>query len=120
MEHLPPTAVRNSGSKPAVVEEAATADETRVNRGWIVVLHNDDHHTFDYVIKVLITVVHHPLREAMRLTMRIHNEGSAVVAGPMSRYEADQIAHKISSFGPDPYSRRPKLNVGLKATVEPG
>lgn len=102
-------------TKPLVVAEPEVT--VAPARGWVVVLHNDDHHTFVYVILVLCRTIHVSAEEAERLAIEVHNAGSAVVAGPMSKYEAAEIATALGSYGPDPWSRAPQKNVGLKATI---
>jgi ATP-dependent Clp protease adapter protein ClpS len=77
--------------------DIATADAHA--RPWEVVVLNDDHNTFDHVIAVLMRVVGLGRTEAMALTLYIHHNGSAVVAGPMSAYEAKEMAKAIQNEG---------------------
>ena len=44
-----------------------------------VVILNDEEHTFDYVIDLLIKLFRHSLTTAQELTWRIHSTGRAVV-----------------------------------------
>jgi ATP-dependent Clp protease adaptor protein ClpS len=44
-----------------------------------LVLHNDDYHTFDYVIDALIEICHHDLSQAEQCTMLIHYKGKCDV-----------------------------------------
>ncbi len=41
-----------------------------------LVLHNDDHHTFDYVIKCLIEICGHNSNQAEQCTYLVHFKGS--------------------------------------------
>jgi ATP-dependent Clp protease adapter protein ClpS len=107
---IPPSPETNNKEKEEVV--------FKPQRGWIVIVFNDNHHTFNYVIDFLCKLVGVSLDEAQKLANQIHTEGRASVAGPMSRYEALLIANKIASYGPDPWSRRPTVNVGIKTAVE--
>ena len=97
---------------------ASVEERVEVDPGWKVIVHNDNHHTYPYVIKVFMTILHISGNDAFELAKLIDSEGSTVVAGPMSNQEALNIAHKISSFGPDPDSMKPEINVGLKTSVE--
>jgi ATP-dependent Clp protease adaptor protein ClpS len=44
-----------------------------------LVLHNDDYHTFDYVIEALIDICEHDLLQAQQCTMLIHYKGKCEV-----------------------------------------
>ena len=44
-----------------------------------LILHNDDYHTFDYVIDALIEICHHDLSQAEQCTMLIHYKGKCDV-----------------------------------------
>lgn len=104
--------------EPQIEVDVEPEEDIRPAKGYVVVLHNDNHHTFVYVIEVLCKVVETTVDQAEALAREIHEKGKAVVAGPMSNYEAKQIANKIASYGPDPWSSKPKTNIGLKVTVE--
>lgn len=45
----------------------------------LLVLHNDDYHTFDYVINALIEICDHDLIQAEQCTMLIHYKGKCDV-----------------------------------------
>lgn len=44
-----------------------------------LILHNDDYHTFDYVIKALIEVCNHNLEQAEQCTLLVHYKGKCDV-----------------------------------------
>ncbi|NPA43896.1 MAG: ATP-dependent Clp protease adaptor ClpS [Chlorobi bacterium] len=44
-----------------------------------LILHNDDYHTFDYVIDALIDVCNHEIEQAVQCTYIVHNKGKADV-----------------------------------------
>jgi len=44
-----------------------------------VILHNDDVHTFQQVIRWIILTVQLPVDDAVRITFKIHSEGAATV-----------------------------------------
>ncbi|MCL1987173.1 MAG: ATP-dependent Clp protease adaptor ClpS [Firmicutes bacterium] len=50
-------------------------------RMFSVVLYNDDVTTVEFVIELIQTVFHRDLYTATEITMQVHNEGKAVVAG---------------------------------------
>ena len=53
--------------------------ETSKNR--FLVLHNDDVHTFDYVIEALIDICEHDTLQAEQCTMIIHFKGKCSIKG---------------------------------------
>lgn len=49
------------------------------DEGCKLVLHNDDYHTFDYVILALKTVCGHSQMQAEQCTLLVHHRGKCVV-----------------------------------------
>ncbi len=45
----------------------------------ILILHNDDYHTFDYVIDALIDICKHQEEQAVQCTYLVHYKGKADV-----------------------------------------
>jgi ATP-dependent Clp protease adaptor protein ClpS len=70
----------------------------------ILVLHNDDYHTFDYVIDALIEICHHDLLQAEQCTLLIHYKGSC-----------DVKKGSLSYLRP---MRRALIKKDLKATID--
>ncbi|MCQ9633734.1 ATP-dependent Clp protease adaptor ClpS [Chryseobacterium sp. WG14] len=58
-------------------EEVLVLDDT--DDVYKLVLHNDDIHTFDYVIDSLIEVCKHTLEQAEQCTMLVHYKGKCTV-----------------------------------------
>lgn len=56
-------------------ESLDTLDDT----GCKLVLHNDDVHTFDYVIKALVDICRHSYDQAEQCTILVHYRGKCVV-----------------------------------------
>jgi ATP-dependent Clp protease adaptor protein ClpS len=44
-----------------------------------LILHNDDYHTFDYVIDALISICEHNVEQAVQCTYLVHYKGKADV-----------------------------------------
>jgi len=53
--------------------------DQKKSRERFLVLHNDDYHTFDYVINALIEICEHDLIQAEQCTMLIHYKGKCDV-----------------------------------------
>jgi ATP-dependent Clp protease adaptor protein ClpS len=47
--------------------------------GKFLILHNDDYHTFEYVIDALITICNHDEEQAVQCTYLVHYKGKADV-----------------------------------------
>lgn len=56
-----------------------TNTETLSDEGCKLVLHNDDYHTFDYVIKALVDICRHSLTQAEQCAILVHCRGKCVV-----------------------------------------
>lgn len=57
---------------------------------YIVIMHNDDFTTMEFVVKVLKTVFFKPEFEATELMLKVHKEGSAIIG----RYTLDMASSK--------------------------
>ncbi|WP_294198729.1 ATP-dependent Clp protease adaptor ClpS [uncultured Chryseobacterium sp.] len=58
-------------------EEVLVMDDT--DEVYKLVLHNDDVHTFDYVIDSLIEICNHTLEQAEQCTLLVHFKGKCTV-----------------------------------------
>jgi ATP-dependent Clp protease adaptor protein ClpS len=54
-------------------------DLTSLKNNNFLILHNDDYHTFDYVIDALIDVCEHDIEQAVQSTYLVHYKGKADV-----------------------------------------
>ena len=119
--------------KGAVVTESTTAEEpivrprnkkerqnkTRPKKQppYVVVVHNDECHTFPYVIELLQKVCGHARTKAIELTYEVHFTGQAAVwSGSLEVAELKR--DQIRGFGPDFYAQQ-TVRFPLGATVEP-
>jgi ATP-dependent Clp protease adaptor protein ClpS len=101
----------------AVVEpEVTTEQETRRLPPYNVVILNDEDHTFPYVIELLMKIFRHPLPDAEELTLRIHNNGRAIVFTTHKEL-AELKRDQVLAYGPDPRSESSKGP--LRCYVEP-
>ncbi len=66
-------------SKTAPHKENNEEHEVRNKKEKFLVLHNDDYHTFDYVIDALITVCEHDMIQAEQCTLLVHYKGKCDV-----------------------------------------
>ena len=84
-----------------VVEEVV---ETKDKKNNFLVLHNDEVHTFDYVIQALMDICEHDLEQAEQCTYIVHYKGKCdVKKGPISQLKP--LRHKF-------------IEIGLNATID--
>jgi ATP-dependent Clp protease adaptor protein ClpS len=99
----PETAV----AEPIVVTKAqpkswAQPDtETRRLPPYHVVILNDEEHTFEYVIELLVKIFRHSLDTAKHLTWTIHTMGRAIVY-TTHKERAELKREQVLAYGPDP------------------
>jgi ATP-dependent Clp protease adaptor protein ClpS len=66
-------------SKEHPQKEIHEENEHHRKKDRYLVLHNDDYHTFDYVIDALIQICEHDLQQAEQCTLLIHYKGKCDV-----------------------------------------
>jgi ATP-dependent Clp protease adaptor protein ClpS len=82
-----------AGTKPQELEEV----KTRQLPPYHVILENDDHHSFEFVVEVLRKALGYTEQKAFLLTHEAHTKGRAVV-WTGSREVAELKAEQIQSF----------------------
>ena len=75
--------------------------KTRRQPPYNVIILNDEEHTFEYVIEMLVKIFSHSLTIAETLTWRIHNTGRAIVL-TTHRELAELKREQVLAYGPDP------------------
>lgn len=63
----------NTKNKPVQDEDISTANER------FLILHNDDYHSFDYVIEALMQICEHEQEQAVQCTLLTHYKGKCDV-----------------------------------------
>lgn len=97
------------------IAEVKTSSRTEIEitepLNYYVIMHNDDYTPMDFVIDVLEDIFHHDKQTAVDLTMKIHEEGKAIVG----MYNIEIAEQKVAdvAFVAKEYS------YPLKSTVEP-
>src|SRR6516165_10405795 len=88
-------------TKPRTKTKADTTTQSQRQPPYNVVILNDEEHTFDYVIDLLIKLFRHSLPTAQELTWRIHSTGRAIVY-TTHREKAELKRDQVLAWGPDP------------------
>jgi len=81
--------------------ETDSTTKTRRQPPYHVIILNDEEHTFEYVIELLVKIFGHPLTLAETLTWRVHNNGRAIVMTTHKEL-AELKCDQVLSYGPDP------------------
>jgi ATP-dependent Clp protease adaptor protein ClpS len=105
---------------PGHVEEresdAATRSLTQLIPRYNVVLLDDQDHTYDYVVEMLVRLFRHTAQEAFRMACEVDRDGRSVVL-TTSREQAEHRRSQILTYGPDP--RLPHGRGSMGALIEP-
>ncbi len=95
-----PIVVTKSAPREAVKNEEKPKTERQPP--YNVILFNDEEHSFEYVIELLIKLFKYAKPKAEELTLRIHLTGRAIVM-TTHRELAELKREQVLSYGPDPY-----------------
>lgn len=100
------------------VIEPEVHEETRTRRmpPYNVVVLNDEDHTFEYVIEMLIKLFAHSLPRAKELTWEIHSRGRAIVY-TTHKEKAELKRDQVLAYGADP--RLARSTCSLRCFIEP-
>ena len=86
-------------STPAPKEDLAVEDKDEVKRPrrFIVVFHNDDYTTQEFVVHVLVEQFHKTATEAIQIMLHVHHRGWGVV-GTYGRDVAESKAAQAMAY----------------------
>jgi ATP-dependent Clp protease adaptor protein ClpS len=110
------TTLNPPGAATVAPKKRAKAAKPRVAPLWHVVLHDDDDHTYEYVIEMLMQLFAHSRAKALRMAVEVDATGRVIV-DTTSRERAELKRDQITGFGADP--RIPRSAGSMTATIEP-
>lgn len=89
-------------SKTTVLPQTQTRTETKPKQPWLwnVVLLNDEHHTYDFVIRMMAEVFTHPETKGLAIAKSVDKEGRAVVLTTHKEL-AELKQEQVHAFGRD-------------------
>ncbi len=97
-------------------QSVATPEKPRRMPRYVVIVEDDELHTFPYVIEVLRSVCGHTRQRAYQLTNQVHFRGQAHVwVGALEHAELKR--ELIQGYGPDIYARDP-VSFPLRTRLE--
>jgi ATP-dependent Clp protease adaptor protein ClpS len=99
-----------------ITPETETVEATDLENLWQVVLLDDDDHTYEYVIVMLMEIFGHPQDLAYQLTCEVDSTGRVVV-DVTTREKAEAGQKRILDYGPDPLLSRSRGS--MNALIEP-
>ena len=99
---------------PTVKEKKA--EKTKRQPPYNVILHNDNDHSFDYVIAMLQQLFGYPPEKGYQMAYEVHTRGKVIVATTTLEH-AELKRDQIHAFGPDPLIERCKGS--MSAVIEP-
>ena len=103
---------RNSSTNIDVIIDHVTIKEHNYN----VVLLDDDDHTYDYVIEMLMNIFGHSIQESYLMACEVDFKGRVIVC-TTSKDDAEKKKEEILNFGPD--YRLSRSTGSMNAIIEP-
>lgn len=85
---------------------------------WHVILLDDTHHTFEYVIEMLQQIFGHPPKLGWRMAVEVDEKGRVIVA-TVHKELAELRKQQIEEYGPDPRVKDPAGQRSMCALIEP-
>lgn len=93
-----------------------TSELERLAPMWNVVLLDDDDHTYDYVVEMLVKLFFKTVEEAYRHAVEVDSTGRTVVL-TCDKQAAEFARDQIHAYGPD--WRMPRCKGSMSAVIEP-
>lgn len=105
-------------AQPEIEEQIFESDETRGDAAKLfhVILLNDEDHSYDYVVEMLMDLFAFSEEKAFSHTAEVDKKGHTRLA-TLPLTDAEQKRDQIHSYGADP--RLPRSSGAMAALVEP-
>jgi ATP-dependent Clp protease adaptor protein ClpS len=109
-----PECVASNPSTPVMNPD--TLDDVRLLPPYNVILHDDDDHSFEYVIEMLLAVFGFPVIKGFRHAIMVHNTGRTVLL-TTTKEHAEFKQEQVHAYGAD--YRIPRCQGSMTASIEP-
>ena len=103
-------------TKTTAAPETGAANQDQLTPLFHVVLLDDDEHTYDYVIEMLVKIFCHSPEVAFRHAVEVDTNGRTIVL-TCEREQAEFGRDQIHAYGADP--RMPVSKGSMSAVIEP-
>jgi ATP-dependent Clp protease adaptor protein ClpS len=101
---------------PTKKTKEKSEEKTKRQPPYHVILHNDDDHSFEYVIAMLQRLFGYPPEKGYQMAVEVHTTGRVIVM-TTSMELAELKRDQIHAFGPDPLI--PRCKGSMSASIEP-
>ena len=91
-------------------------EQVKTQPPYHVILLNDDDHTYEYVILMLMQLFGHPIEKGFQMAQEVDTKGRVVV-DTTTLERAELKRDQIHAYGPDP--RIPRCKGSMSAEIEP-
>lgn len=95
--------------------DTAQRSKPRLEPRWYVILHDDQLHTYQYVIDLVVKIFQKDAQAAFLHAVEVDTSGHTILAR-LPKTKAIQKRNQIHAFGGDPIM---KTAVSMRATIEP-
>jgi ATP-dependent Clp protease adaptor protein ClpS len=99
------------------VPQTVPEEKTRRMPMYHVILLDDDHHTFDYVIAMMQELFGHPREKGFQIALEVHTNGRAICL-TTTKERAELKVDQIHAYGADPLSAN-ECKGSMTAVMEP-
>lgn len=103
-------------TRPAPSPQTGTKPDTKQPWLWNVVLLDDQHHTYEYVIRMMQQLFGHNVEKAYTVAKRVDKDGRAICLTTHKEH-AELKRDQIHAFGRDPLMRESRGS--MSAIIEP-
>lgn len=86
---------------PVAEPQPIVIEKVHLSKLWNVILLNDDYHSYEYVIDLLMEIFHYDVAKAFDMTRYISENGQGIV-DTTTRERAELKQEQVHSRGPDP------------------
>lgn len=116
LPHMPAMRLLNMSGTSTPTKKAKEKPIVRRQPPYNVILHNDDDHSFAYVIRMLKELFSHPEHVGAKMAEEVHLTGRVIVL-TTSKEHAELKQEQVHAYGPDPLL--PRSAGSMTATIEP-
>lgn len=91
----------NTHATPLLEPKIEVSNKTETQPLWNVIILNDEEHSVEFVVQLLMELFGHDMEKSIALTIQIDREGSAIV-DVTTKERAELKADQVKSKGRDP------------------